>query len=126
VGAQNAQNPTASIMIGLEPKSAHNGGSGRGYQELSAPLVVPTMAKQAGGRAVCFSLSHKPEAVSHGEIERSASLENSSLRWSWRYRAVVRPLANQLISQYEMSQHLCNRLVYAAPALGVNARRACA
>jgi hypothetical protein len=26
VGAQNAQNWTASIMIGLEPKSARNGG----------------------------------------------------------------------------------------------------
>jgi hypothetical protein len=27
VGAQNAQNWTASIVIGIEPKSAQNGGS---------------------------------------------------------------------------------------------------
>jgi len=37
------------------------------------------------------SLSHKPEAVSRGEIERSASLERPSLRWSWRCGAVTRP-----------------------------------
>jgi hypothetical protein len=29
VGAQNAQNWTASIVIGIEPKSAQNGGSAR-------------------------------------------------------------------------------------------------
>jgi hypothetical protein len=36
-----------------------NGGSARGYQELSAPLAIPATAEQAGGQAVCFSLSHK-------------------------------------------------------------------
>jgi hypothetical protein len=29
VGAQNAQNWTASIVIGIEPKSTQNGGSAR-------------------------------------------------------------------------------------------------
>jgi hypothetical protein len=29
VGAQNAQNWTASIVIGIEPKSSHIGGTGR-------------------------------------------------------------------------------------------------
>jgi len=29
VGAQNAQNWTASIVIGIEPKSAQNGGTAR-------------------------------------------------------------------------------------------------
>ena len=36
-----------------------NDGSARGYQELSAPLTVTATAGQAGGQAVCFSLSHK-------------------------------------------------------------------
>jgi hypothetical protein len=30
-------------------------------------------------------------------------------------------LANRLISQYGTSKHLCDRLVYAWPTLGVNA-----
>src|SRR2546427_10109854 len=66
----------------------------------------------------CFSLSHKPEAVSHGEIERSSSLKNASLRSSRRCRAVIRLLTNRLISQYEMSKHLRDRLVYALFRLG--------
>jgi hypothetical protein len=40
-------------------EDASNGGSARGYQELSAPLAIPTTAEQAGGQDVCFSLSHK-------------------------------------------------------------------
>jgi hypothetical protein len=32
VDAQNARIWTASVVIGIEPKSAQNGGSARGYQ----------------------------------------------------------------------------------------------
>ena len=39
---------------------APNGGSARGYQELSALSAIATTAEQVGGQAVCFSLSHKP------------------------------------------------------------------
>jgi hypothetical protein len=35
VDAQNAQIWTASVVIGIEPKSTQIGGSARGYQELS-------------------------------------------------------------------------------------------
>jgi hypothetical protein len=36
--------------INTRPQSAPNGGSARSYQELSAPLAIPTRAEQAGGR----------------------------------------------------------------------------
>jgi len=52
VGAQNAQNWTAGIVIGIEPKSAHNGGTARGYQALfaSLALAVPGPHGPTGGR----------------------------------------------------------------------------
>jgi hypothetical protein len=36
---------------------APNGGSARGYQELSAPLAILTTAEQAGGQAVCLCIA---------------------------------------------------------------------
>jgi hypothetical protein len=39
-------------------------------------LIAADARIPAQGRDGCFSLSHKPEAVSCGEIDRSASLEN--------------------------------------------------
>jgi hypothetical protein len=36
-------------------ESAPNGGSARGYQELSAPLANPTTAEPTGGQAVCYA-----------------------------------------------------------------------
>jgi hypothetical protein len=54
VGAQNAQNWTASIVIGIEPKPAQNGGSARGYQGLSVRLAISTTAEQAGGPGRMF------------------------------------------------------------------------
>ncbi|HEX7266012.1 MAG TPA: macro domain-containing protein [Streptosporangiaceae bacterium] len=51
----------------LHQQIAQNG-SARDYQELSAPLAIPTTAEQAGGQAVWFSLLHKdyPSSLSGG------------------------------------------------------------
>jgi hypothetical protein len=40
----------------------HIGGSTRGYQELSAPLAIPTTAEQAGAQAACLCIA----SVRHG------------------------------------------------------------
>ena len=37
--------------------AARNGGSARGYQELSTPLAIPVTAKQADGQAVCLYIA---------------------------------------------------------------------
>ena len=37
---QNAQIRTASLVIGIEPKSAPNGGSARGYQAIFVPSAA--------------------------------------------------------------------------------------
>jgi hypothetical protein len=48
------------LICALSPKivnhqpAAHIGGSARGYKELAAPLVVPTVAQQSGSHAVCL------------------------------------------------------------------------
>jgi hypothetical protein len=96
--------------------------SARGYQEPVIPLGDLTAADQPGDRAACFSLSHKPEVISHGEIACSASsmLPKSALVMSMQGSDPA--LANRLISEYGMSRHLYNRLVYAPRALIVNAR----
>jgi hypothetical protein len=39
------------------PRKRQNGGSARGYQELLAPLAIPSTAEQAGGRAVCLCIA---------------------------------------------------------------------
>jgi hypothetical protein len=36
-----------------------------------------------------------------------------SLRWSWRSGVAIPLPASRLISQYEMPEHLCDRLIYA-------------
>ena len=56
----------ARCLLGLS--AVQIGGSARGYQELSAPLAIPTTAEQAGAQAVCFSLSHNPKGVSYREM----------------------------------------------------------
>jgi hypothetical protein len=40
-----------------ERSAEQNGGSARGYQELSARLAIPTTAEQAGGQAVCLCIA---------------------------------------------------------------------
>jgi hypothetical protein len=45
VGAQNAQNRTASIVIGIEPKSVQNGGS---RSALGCGLLPPLAAGHRG------------------------------------------------------------------------------
>jgi hypothetical protein len=54
VGAQNGQIWMATDLIGIKSDVAHNGGSARGYQELSALLAIPTTAERVGvpGRMV--------------------------------------------------------------------------
>jgi hypothetical protein len=39
-------------------RTIQNGGSARGYQELSTPLAIPTTAGQAGGQAVYLCILH--------------------------------------------------------------------
>jgi hypothetical protein len=45
---------TSLASIDSELASAQNGGSARGYQELSTLLAIPATAEQAGGQPVCF------------------------------------------------------------------------
>jgi hypothetical protein len=47
----------AQAVILVYRAAAHNGGSARGYQELSAPLANPTTAEPTGGQAVCLCMA---------------------------------------------------------------------
>jgi hypothetical protein len=60
-----------------------------------------------------FSLSHKPETVSHGEMERPGTPMHLKSALVTVIRGSVGPWPMGAVSQYETSNHLCNRLGYA-------------
>src|SRR5207237_9290403 len=54
--AQNPSIGTQQPSVDHGPLKVQNGGSACGYQELSAPLAIPTTAEQAGVQAVCLCI----------------------------------------------------------------------
>lgn len=92
--------------------------SGRRQGASGAPRNV--LVRRAGTRpAVCFSLSHKDRPLSFGG-ERA--LPTSAFRLMSGATAPLAKLAGAWVEIVFVGIRLCDRLVYASPALGVIAR----
>jgi hypothetical protein len=72
IAAPNIQICTLAGLPEPDHKVDPNGGSARGYQELPAPLAIPTTAEQAAARAVCLCIASARRYRPH--MPRSARL----------------------------------------------------
>jgi hypothetical protein len=82
-------------------------------------LAIPTTAEQAGVQAVCFSLSHKRFDVSYYEIDPMGRAGLPLRTTIASADGDASDFAEFSISRCETASGLCDRLVYALPALGV-------
>ncbi len=83
---------TAADVTELDLAAAPNGGSARGYQQLSAPLAIPTTTRQTWGQAVCLciargwgerpQLPHTGKRLGSSVGQFEAKSEGLILRWT--------------------------------------------
>jgi hypothetical protein len=96
-------------------KAAQNGGSARAFHGSPRIRGSRFLPSARSGGSGYFSLSHNPQAVSYSEIERSVSPMHSKSALVTAMRAAVWLWPIGTVSQYETSNHLCDRLIYAQP-----------